>query len=152
MFYRGEFDKPAGLIYDCFDEDLHVIDPMPIPHHWPRMVGIDPIGAVTAGVLLAWDPDGQRLHVYDEYYGPYGKTTAEHASEVMQQVKLRPGAPVVAWVGGSKSEIKPGWTGGRRACPSRSRPSQTWRAALTACTGCLRNIATSSTQLQTPDR
>lgn len=104
MFYRGEFDKPAGLIYDCFDEDLHVINPVPILHHWPRAVGIDPIGAVTAALLLAWDPDGQRLHVYDEYYGPYGKTTTEHAAEVIQQVKLRAGAPVIAWVGGSKSE------------------------------------------------
>ena len=104
MFYRGEFDKPAGLIYDCFDEDLHVIDPFPIPHDWPRMVGVDPVGAVTAAVLLAWDQEGQRVHVYDEYYGPYGKTTAEHAAEVMRQVKYRPGGPVVVWIGGSKSE------------------------------------------------
>jgi hypothetical protein len=104
MFYRGEFDKPAGLIYDCFDEDLHVIEPFRIPHNWPRVVGIDPIGAVTAAVFLAWDEASQRLHWYDEYYGPYGSTTAEHAAKVVSKVQITGGGPVVAYVGGAKAE------------------------------------------------
>lgn len=103
MFYQGLFDKPAGLIFDCFDEDLHVIDPFRIPHDWPRVVGIDPIGAAITAIFLAWDDASQRLHWYDEYYGPYGKTTQEHADEVKKKAAEQ-GGPILAWIAGAKSE------------------------------------------------
>jgi len=103
MFYRGEFDKPAGLIYDCFDEGLHIIEPFRIPHDWPRAVGIDPVGAAITAIFLAWDEASQRLHWYDEYYGLYGKTTTEHAAAVKKKAAEQ-GGPVVAWVAGAKSE------------------------------------------------
>ena len=103
MFYQGLFDKPAGLIYDCFDEDLHIINSFRIPRDWPRVVGIDPVGAVVTAIFLAWDDASQRLHWYDEYYGPYGKTTEEHANEVKKKAAEQ-GGPVVAWIAGAKSE------------------------------------------------
>lgn len=101
MFYKGQFDKPAGLIYDVFDESVHVCAPIPIPPDWPRVVGIDPIGAVTAALWLAWDERGQRLHVYREMYNPYGKTTQENAAEVL---RLSRGERIVKYICGAKSE------------------------------------------------
>lgn len=101
MFYEGQFDKPAGLIYDVFDEDVHVIDPLPIPSDWPRTVGVDPLGAVTCALWLAWDAQARKLHVYREYYEGYGKTTADHAHDV---VKAGQGEPIAVYVGGGPSE------------------------------------------------
>ncbi len=55
MFYRGEFARPAGLIYDCFDEGVHRIAPFELPAKWPRSRGVD-FGAVnTALVWIAHD-------------------------------------------------------------------------------------------------
>jgi len=101
MFYEGQFDKPAGLIYDAFDENVHICNPIPIPDHWPRAVGIDPIGAVTAALWLAWDAQGQRLHVYREMYNPYGKTTPENAAETL---RLSGAERVIKYIGGGPSE------------------------------------------------
>jgi len=101
MFYEGEFDRPAGMIFDVFNEQLHTCDDFPIPHAWPKAVGIDPIGAVTAALWVAWNPDNKRLHVYREYYGYYGKTTNEHAQNVAE---LSSAERIAGWCGGSKSE------------------------------------------------
>jgi hypothetical protein len=40
MFYRGQFTKPAGLIYDCFTGDM-LCEPFEIPDDWTRYVGVD---------------------------------------------------------------------------------------------------------------
>ena len=101
MFYEGEFDRPAGMIFDVFDEKLHTCEPFPIPPNWPRAVGIDPIGAVTAALWVAWNPDNKQLHVYREYYGLYGKTVVEHAQAVKELCKSE---RILGWCGGSKSE------------------------------------------------
>jgi hypothetical protein len=45
MFYRGLFERPAGLIYDVFDEERHKIPRFTIPDHWPRHLGL-PGGAL----------------------------------------------------------------------------------------------------------
>ena len=101
MFYEGEFDRPAGMIYDVFDENLHVIDPIPIPRSWPRAVGIDPVGAVISAHWAAFDLNTNRLHIFREYYEGYGKTTAEHARDIL---KASSGERVVKWTGGGPSE------------------------------------------------
>jgi len=101
MFYEGQFDKPAGLIYDVFDEDVHICEPIPIPPDWPRVVGIDPLGAVTVALWLAWNPHNQQLHIYREMYNPYGKTTAENAADVL---RLSSGERIIKYIGGGPSE------------------------------------------------
>ena len=101
MFYEGQFDKPAGLIYDVFNEDYHVIDPIPMSASWPRAVGIDPLGAIISAHWLAFDPENRKLHVYREYYEGYGKTTAEHAAGVL---RAGHGEPIAIYIGGGPSE------------------------------------------------
>ena len=57
MFYDGVFTRPAGLIYDVFSFERHVVDPFPIPDSWPRVLGFD-FGAVnTCCVKFAQDPE-----------------------------------------------------------------------------------------------
>jgi phage terminase large subunit len=41
MIYGGQFDKAEGLVYDCFDENIHVVDPLVLPHDTRYYAGID---------------------------------------------------------------------------------------------------------------
>lgn len=96
MFYRAQFTRPAGMIYDCFDETLHKVPPFAIPADWPRFMGQDYGGVNTAAVYLAQEPKTNRYYLYREYH--HGSRTAkEHkaamvAGEPMQPVTFG-GAP-----------------------------------------------------------
>jgi phage terminase large subunit-like protein len=60
----GEFAALAGLIYEQFDESLHVIPRREIPDSWYRVFAIDPhIKKATAMVWAAWSPDDE-LFIY----------------------------------------------------------------------------------------
>jgi hypothetical protein len=41
MIYGGQFDKAEGLVYDVFDEELHVVDPFQLPPDTKYYAGID---------------------------------------------------------------------------------------------------------------
>lgn len=99
MFYRGRFERPAGLIYDCFDMTLHTCPPFAIPDVWPRYLGLDFGGVNTAGVFYAEEPRTRRLYLY-RTYKEGGKTAAGHAVALLEG---EPGIPLLI-VGGSKSE------------------------------------------------
>jgi hypothetical protein len=100
MFFRGQFEKPAGLIYDCFDDAGNTCPRFAVPPHWRRYLGLDFGGVHTAGVFFAEDPGASppRYYAYREYLAG-GRTAKEHAVELL---KGEPGVPVC--VGGSKSE------------------------------------------------
>jgi hypothetical protein len=102
LFYRGQFTRPAGLIFDCFDAGRHVIpaDWQP-PPHWPRALGLDFGGVHTAGIFCAIEPRGddlRRLWIYREYLAG-GRTAAEHTTHLLRG---EPGIPQT--IGGSASE------------------------------------------------
>lgn len=97
LMYRGLLSRPAGMIYDVFDEEKHVVEPFEIPRDWPRYLGLDFGGVNTAGTKWAKDPKSGLLYCYAEYLAG-GRTAQEHATE------LKKGEPVFAKVaGGSKS-------------------------------------------------
>lgn len=99
MFYRGEFTRPEGLIYGCFDP-AHVVEPFEIPRDWPLHVGQD-YGAVnTALVWLAEDRQTRRYFAYQESLSG-GKTTNQHAAAAKA---LATGRRVWGWWGGAPSE------------------------------------------------
>ena len=104
MFYLGLFDRPAGLIYDCFkdefrDGSIHTCPRFNIPKHWKRYVGVDFGGVNTAANFYARDPKSGVYYLYKVYFA--GKRTAAEHAEAM--LKGEPGLPAIA-VGGSKSE------------------------------------------------
>jgi hypothetical protein len=102
MFYRGIFERPAGLVLDCWSDE-NVIPHMVIPAHWPRFLGLDFGGVNTAGLFIAkelnadHEPTGRYIG-YREYHAG-GKTAAQHARDLLAGEPMLPTA-----VGGSKSE------------------------------------------------
>lgn len=76
MIYGGEFNKVEGLVYDCFDEDKHVIDRFDLPTGSYVVAGVDWGFSHPAVILvIAILPDGN-LYIIDEWYHT-GKTIAE---------------------------------------------------------------------------
>ncbi len=100
MFYLGQFAKPAGLIYDCF-EDSMLVDPFAIPDDWDRILGVDFGGANTATVSLAEDHDTGLWYCYDESLEG-GLSSREHA----QKHLARLGDISYTATGGAKSETQ----------------------------------------------
>ncbi len=100
MFYRGRVARLRSLIYDVAG-NLHQIKPQRIPVHWPKVVGIDPLGEYIAALWLAFDVEREVLHVYREYRGEFGLTTPGHVQEIL---KLCGSEQILAWVGGGPSE------------------------------------------------
>jgi hypothetical protein len=110
MAYKGEYERPAGLVYDCVDEQVHLVPAFSVPASWPRYLGLDFGGINTAAVYLAaelpqrdsgeWDDERVtgRFFVYREYHAG-NRTGAEHAGHLLRG---EPSAPIT--VGGAKSE------------------------------------------------
>lgn len=106
MRYRGQYSRPAGLIYDSFrdwtiDEDGtrgHLVKRFAIPETWQRYLGLDFGGVNTAGVFYAEDPATGALVLYRTYLEG-GRTAREHASALLSG---EPSYPFC--VGGSRSE------------------------------------------------
>lgn len=98
MFYRAIFTRPAGMIYDCFDEARHKVRPFAIPDDWPRFVGLDFGGVNTAAVYLAREPKSPRLYLYREYHHG-GRTAKEHRAAILTGEPTTPHA-----YGGASSE------------------------------------------------
>jgi hypothetical protein len=98
LYYRAIFTRPAGLIYDCFDDSRHKIPRFEIPPEWPRYLGLDFGGVNTAGVFYAEEPGTKRLFAYREYKAG-GRTARGHTEAI------RRGEPRIPYcVGGAKSE------------------------------------------------
>lgn len=98
MFYLGLFTRPAGLIYDSFDEKKNKIPRFALPDDWPRYLGLDFGGVNTVGLFYAEEPETGRLYLYREYKAG-GRTASDHAKKLLE------GEPMVpTCVGGSKSE------------------------------------------------
>ena len=98
LFYKGEFAKPAGLIYDSFDETRHKCPRVDLPIHWQTYLGLDFGGVNTAGVFYAKEPETGRYFAYREYKAG-GRTAKGHVTALLAGEKRIP-----ICVGGSKSE------------------------------------------------
>lgn len=107
MFYEGRFDKPEGLIYRAFVDELrtqggHKVKPFAIPPDWPRFVGVDPGANNTALVWLARDPSTNVLYLYRESLEG-DKSSREHATDALRLARDG-GENVLTWFLGQKSE------------------------------------------------
>lgn len=98
MMYRAIWRRPAGTIYDCFDPDLHLVPPFPIPDDWPRILGID-FGTVNlAACFFAIQRKTGKVYIYRTY-----QTGSKSAYEHVQSLTRRERGGVFA-VGGAPSE------------------------------------------------
>lgn len=104
LFYKGEYEKPAGLIYDSFDQRVCIIDRMPIPKEWLVYVGHDFGGANPAAMFYAQDPGTGFFYAFNSYKPNESKTVAE---QVVKFKEITKDYNVIKRSGGSHQEI--GW-------------------------------------------
>lgn len=109
MFYQGQFERPAGLIYNMFvdayrDAGGHLVKPFLLPGRWPRYVGVDPGGANFCKVWLALDPDTGVYYLYRESLEG-DKSTAQHAREADELARSL-GENVVMYYVGQPAETQ----------------------------------------------
>lgn len=103
MRFDARFERPAGLIYDCFDENVAVIKRFPIPDSWPCYSGHD-FGGVNPGAMFyAVEPGTGNIFAFWEYL-PGPKPVAEQVADMKVVAK---GKNIVKRVGGSHQEE--GW-------------------------------------------
>lgn len=84
MMFEGLFTRPAGLIYEDFDEEKDIVEPFPIPKHWTRYWGADFGGVNTCFVMYAYDPEKKLYFVYDTYHAG-NKTISQHIAELKKK-------------------------------------------------------------------
>lgn len=101
MFYRGLFTRPAGMIYECFDEEKMTYEPFEIPKNTGEViVGIDFGGANNAKLWLWKNSTTEIWHVFmEELEG--GISTREHCQNTL---KFAEGFYNIEYYGGSGSE------------------------------------------------
>lgn len=99
--YLGLWSIPEGSIYSVYEEERHKVKAFPIPMHWPRFVGIDPIGAYVGAIWVAYDPTERKFHIYREYLEPFGISTSQHAKNILT---LSEGETIFWWVVGQPAE------------------------------------------------
>jgi hypothetical protein len=81
MFYLGEWDRPAGLVFSMLDDGCFMnFSEMPSAWQtWPGYAGVDfGYNHPHAMVYAARDPVTDTLYVFDEYYATE-RTNAENA-------------------------------------------------------------------------
>lgn len=105
MFYLGQFERPAGMIYSAFinkyrHEGGHLVHPFNIPMAWPRWGGIDPGPVHHAKLWLAYDPDTDVYYLYRESLKGE-MSTREHAEDIRS---YHDHPRVVMWFVGMRSE------------------------------------------------
>ncbi len=100
MQYEGQYDKPAGLIYDKFDQETQVLPRMTLDKSWPWVVGHDFGGANPAALFYAVDPSGQ-FWLHHVYLPGGGSSPYEH---VQAWREICEGYNVVKRVGGNHAE------------------------------------------------
>jgi hypothetical protein len=98
-FYEGEFTRPAGAVFDCFDRQRNVVPPFEIPAHWPRYIGVDFGENNTAAVMLTADPTNLDLYAFTTYHAG-GRTVEEHVRAMQRKLGAEPSLAV----GGSWGE------------------------------------------------
>jgi hypothetical protein len=109
LFYRAIFTRPAGAIYDTFDETLDTYEPFEIPSHWPRVAGVDFGQTNTAAWKMAMDPasyDPAKPGSFPDFYvyGTYhtgGRDVEEHIISILSREPVGTTLPAV---GGARSE------------------------------------------------
>ena len=101
MFYRGRFSRPAGIVYDAFNETTCKIPRFELPKTWPRFVGHDFGIANPAAMFYAQDPATGYFYAYQEYLPGQGRSAYQH---VQVWKEMTAGLTVLKRAGGSHQE------------------------------------------------
>lgn len=108
MFYKGLFERPAGLIFEDFinqprEQGGHLYQHPNLLIEYPRTVGVDPGIINETQIWVAHDPYLDLFFVYREKRDDR-KPAVEHAREALHLAHSNR-ENVVKWAVGAKSEI-----------------------------------------------
>ncbi|WP_331723456.1 phage terminase large subunit [Streptomyces atratus] len=83
---QGQWSAAEGMVYEGWDDAVHLVDTFPIPAAWPRWWSVD-FGYSNPFVLQCWalDPDG-RLYLYREIYRTQ-RLVEDHALDILRLVR-----------------------------------------------------------------
>jgi phage terminase large subunit len=96
----GKWVQAEGQVYEGWDDNVHLIDPFPIPASWQRFRSID-FGYSNPFVCQWWAVDGDgRMYLYREIYHTQ-RTVRAHADQIK---KLSQGETYVLTVADHDSE------------------------------------------------
>ena len=104
LFHRGIYSKPAGMVYDSFDERVCKIARFPIPESWLVYVGHDFGSSNPAAMFYAIDPATGNIYAWQEYKPTQAVTVAEQVAHFKEVCR---GRNVIKRLGGSHQEE--GW-------------------------------------------
>lgn len=109
MMFDAQFERPAGLIYEAFNEQVCLLSRFPIPTNWLVYSGHDFGGANPAALFVAQDPGTGFFYYFAEYLPGAGRSTYQHTEEFKKLIK---GYNVIKRVGGShqEEEIRQGYS------------------------------------------
>ena len=103
MIYDARFDRPSGLIYSAFNENICLINRFPIPTSWLIYVGHDFGADNPCALFYAQDPATGNFYLFHEYAPGPGLSANEH---VIEFNKITAGYNVIWRIGGSKAGEK----------------------------------------------
>lgn len=93
----GTWAAAEGLIYEGFDEAVHLVDPFDIPKQWTRWITVD-FGFTNPAVMQWWAEDGDgRLYLYREIY---------HTRRLVEDL-ARQARELMVWPSGQWKEPRP---------------------------------------------
>jgi len=106
MLYDAQFEKPAGLIYTAFNEQICVIDRFPIPPNWLIYVGHDFGPDNPAALFTAQDPGTGNFYHFEEYLPGPGVSVHERVEAWKKLITLPDGKlrQVIQRTGGAPAE------------------------------------------------
>lgn len=106
LYYRGRYAKPAGMIYDSFNESISKKDRIDIPKDWPVYIGHDFGPIHTSALWYAQEPSTGYLWLYRTYLSQEKTTAAAH---VEKWKELSVGENIRKRVGGAVGSADEGW-------------------------------------------
>lgn len=85
----GIWASAEGLVYERWDDSVHLIDPFDIPDDWPRVWSVD-FGHTNPFVCQCWatDPDGRLILEWEIYYSK--RLVEEHAETIARHCMVDP--------------------------------------------------------------
>lgn len=87
---KGVPSLGSGAIYPVPEEEI-VVDPFPLPMHWPRAYGFDVGWKRTAVIWGAHDRDSDTVYLYSEHYRGQAEPSV-HAAGIKKRGEWIPGA------------------------------------------------------------
>jgi hypothetical protein len=131
MRYKGQFTRPAGAIYDCFDEAFHKL-PSYVPEpSWRIYCGIDFGAPNFAAVFIAEEPGTKKRVAFAEYRPQESRKAADHVAAMHKVMRKAFKLQAEQWAAMSDATAD-AWTRLPDVCVGGAKSEGQWRTEFGA--------------------